>query len=63
MFTAIRRGIALGEIRPDIEIALVNEVLVPPTLARMASRNLDDLEPITSSRRITPLVLDGARPR
>jgi AcrR family transcriptional regulator len=63
MFNAIRRGIASGEIRPDIDVALVNEVLVSPMLARMASRNLDDLDPITTSRRITQLVLDGARPR
>jgi AcrR family transcriptional regulator len=63
MFNAIRRGIASGEIRPDIDIALVNEVLVSPMLARMASRNLADLDPVTASRRITQLVLDGARPR
>jgi AcrR family transcriptional regulator len=63
MFNAIRRGIASGEIRPDIDIALVNEVLVSPMLARMASRNLGDLDPVTASRRITQLVLDGARPR
>jgi AcrR family transcriptional regulator len=63
MFNAIRRGIETGEIRPDIDIALVNEVLVSPMLARMASRNLDDLDPVTTSRRITQLVLDGARPR
>jgi len=63
MFKAIRRGIESGEIRPDIDVALVNEVLVSPMLARMASRNLDDLDPVTSSRRITQLVLDGARPR
>jgi AcrR family transcriptional regulator len=60
---AIRRGIEAGEIRPDIDVALVNEVLVSPMLARMASRNLDDLDPVTMSRRITQLVLDGARPR
>jgi hypothetical protein len=38
-------------------------VLVSPMLARMASRNLDDLDPVTTSRRITELVLDGVRPR
>jgi AcrR family transcriptional regulator len=63
MFNAIRRGIESGEIRPDIDVALVNEVLVSPMLARMASRNLDDLDPVATSRRITQLVLDGARPR
>jgi AcrR family transcriptional regulator len=63
MFNAIRRGIESGEIRPDIDVALVNEVLVSPMLARMASRNLDDLDPVTTSRRITELVLDGVRPR
>src|ERR1700728_328263 len=63
MFNAIRRGIESGEIRSDIDVALVNEVLVSPMLARMASRNLDDLDPLTSGPRITQLVLDGARPR
>lgn len=63
MFGAIRRGIASGEIRSDVDVALVNELLVAPMLARIASGNLDDLDPVTTSRRITQLVLDGARPR
>src|ERR1700728_4510990 len=56
MLVAIRRGIASGEIRPDIDVALVNEVLVAPMLARIASGNLDDLDPLATSRRIAQLV-------
>jgi Tetracyclin repressor-like, C-terminal domain len=63
MFEAIRRGIASGEIRSDVDVALLNEVLVAPMLARLASGNLGDLDPVAASRRITQLVLDGARPR
>jgi AcrR family transcriptional regulator len=63
MLEAIRRGVVLGEIRPDVDVALLNEVLVAPMLARIASGNLDDLDPLSTSRRIAQLVLDGARPR
>ena len=63
MFGAVRRGIASGEIRSDVDVALVTEVLVAPMLARIASGNLDDFDPVVTSRRITQLVLDGARPR
>jgi hypothetical protein len=63
MFRAIRGGIASGEIRSDVDVALVTEVLVAPMLARIASGNLDDFDPAVTSRRITQLVLDGARPR
>ena len=63
MFGAIRRGIASGEIRSDVDVALVTEVLVAPMLARIASGNLDGLDPVDTSRRIAQLVLDGVRPR
>jgi AcrR family transcriptional regulator len=63
MLGAIRRGVASGEIRPDVDVALLNEILVSPMLARIASGNLDDLDPLATSRRIAQLVLDGARPR
>src|ERR1700722_9631354 len=44
MYRVIRRGIANGEIRPDIDIALVNQLLVSPILARMSSGATDDLD-------------------
>src|SRR6202034_4170852 len=57
MLVAIRRGIASGEIRPDVDEALLNDVLVAPILARMASGAVDDLDPLSTSRRINELAL------
>jgi AcrR family transcriptional regulator len=63
IYRAIRRGVEAGEIRPDVDETLLNEVLVGPILARMASGATDDLDPRSTSRRITELVLDGVRPK
>ena len=63
MNQALRRGVASGEIRPDIEVDLLSEVLVSPVLARMASGNTDDLDPARTSRDIAALVFAGAQPR
>jgi AcrR family transcriptional regulator len=63
MNEAVRRGVASGEIRPDIDPAIVSEVLVSPVLARMASGNTDDLDPEQTSRDIVALVFAGAQPR
>jgi hypothetical protein len=41
----------------------MTEVLVGPVIARMATGIVDDLDPIETSRRITGLVLAGARSR
>jgi hypothetical protein len=41
----------------------MTEVLVGPILARMATGLIDDVDPVETSRRITQLVFDGARPR
>ena len=38
---AVGRGIASGEIRPDVDPGILSEVLVSPVLARMASGNTD----------------------
>jgi AcrR family transcriptional regulator len=63
MNRAIGRGIAAGEIRPDVDVDLLSEVLVSPVLARMASGNTEDLDPAQTSRRIAALVFAGAAPR
>jgi AcrR family transcriptional regulator len=63
MYRAIRRGIASGEIKSDIDVAFMTEVLVGPILARMATGLIDDLDPLETSRRITQLVFQGARTR
>jgi AcrR family transcriptional regulator len=63
MNEAVRRGIASGEIHPDIDPGILSEVLVSPALARMASGSTDDLDPERTSRDIVALVFAGAQPR
>jgi AcrR family transcriptional regulator len=63
MNEAVRRGIASGEIRQDVDPGMLSEVLVSPVLARMAAGNTDDLDPGQTSRDIVALVFAGARPR
>ena len=63
MNEAVRRGIASGEIRQDVDPDMLSEVLVSPVLARMAAGNTDDLDPGQTSRDIVALVFAGARPR
>ncbi len=63
LYSIVRRGIASGEIRSDVDVAFVNEMLVGPVLARMGSGVTDDLDPKETSRRITDLVYDGVQPR
>jgi Tetracyclin repressor-like, C-terminal domain len=63
MNRAICRGIAAGEIRPDVDVDLLSEVLVSPVLARMPSGNTEDLDPAQTSRRIAALVFAGAAGR
>lgn len=63
MNQTLRRGVAAGEIRSDVDVDLVSEVLVSPVLARMASGNTEDLDPAQTSRSITALVFAGAEPR
>ncbi len=59
MYRIIRRGIATGEIRPDVDVAFVNEMLVAPILARMSSGATEGLDPDKASRRIVELLYDG----
>jgi len=63
MNQAVSRGIASGEICPDIDPDLLSEVLVGPVLARMASGNTEDLDPAQTSQSIVALVFAGAEPR
>jgi AcrR family transcriptional regulator len=63
MYRAIQRGVESGEIRPDVDVAFMTEVLVGPVIARMATGLIDDLDPFETSRRLTQFVFDGARPR
>lgn len=59
MYRLIRRGIASGEIRPDVDVPFVSEVLIGPILARMGSQATGDLDPKQTSRRITDLIYQG----
>ncbi len=59
MYGIIRRGMAAGEIRTDVDVALVNELLVGPILARLGSGNADNLDPDKTSRQLTDLVFEG----
>ncbi|MGH3300538.1 MAG: TetR-like C-terminal domain-containing protein [Streptosporangiaceae bacterium] len=59
VYHLIRRSIASGEVRPDIDIGLVNDVLVGPILARMGSGAIEGLDPVETSRRIVELVFHG----
>jgi AcrR family transcriptional regulator len=63
MFRVIRRGIAAGEIRADADVALVNEVLVGPVLARMGSGATGGLDPAGTSKQITDLIFAGIAAR
>jgi AcrR family transcriptional regulator len=59
----IRQGIASGEIRPGIDVAFVNEMIVGPILARMGSEATDDLDPEEMSRRIIDFAYEGIQAR
>jgi hypothetical protein len=63
MYRLIRRGIASGEIRPDVDVPFVSEVLIGPILARMGSGATGDLDPRQTSRRITDLIYQGIQAR
>ena len=58
--TALEHGVRSGEIRADIDLDQVSELLVSPILARMAAGNIEDLEPARTSEQIVTLVFAGA---
>ncbi|WP_214320914.1 TetR/AcrR family transcriptional regulator C-terminal ligand-binding domain-containing protein [Nonomuraea sediminis] len=60
MNQVLRRGVERGEIRSDVDPDLISELLVSPLLARMASSNTGQLDPVRAGRQIIDLVLDGA---
>jgi hypothetical protein len=63
MHRLLRQGIAAGEIRPDTDVALVNELLVGPIMARPGSGATDGLDPRETSRQNVDLVYEGIHPR
>jgi AcrR family transcriptional regulator len=63
MKQVLRRGVERGEIRPDVDLDVISELLVAPLLARMASGGTGRLDPERTARQIVDLVFDGAAPR
>jgi AcrR family transcriptional regulator len=63
MHGIIRQGIAAGQIRADVDPALVNEMLVGPILARMWAGTTEGLDPVVTSRRLVDLVYTGIQAR
>jgi hypothetical protein len=61
-YRQIRRGIATREIRPDVDVAFINEMLVGPSW-RGWGRSYRRLDPEETSRRVTAVVFDGIRAR
>lgn len=60
MNRVLRHGVERGEIRSDVDLDLLANLLVSPLLARMASGDTDRLDPEEAGRQIIDLVLDGA---
>lgn len=52
MRAVLRRGVENGEISQEADLDLAADVLVVPVQARMASNITQDLDPVTTSRRI-----------
>jgi AcrR family transcriptional regulator len=63
MNDALCRGVASGEIRSDVDVDRISEVLVSPILARLARGETDGLDPREMSEWVTSLVFAGATPR
>jgi AcrR family transcriptional regulator len=62
-YRIVRRGIAAGEIRADADVVLISEVAVGAILSRMNTGVTDDLDPETTSGRITDLIYSGIEAR
>jgi AcrR family transcriptional regulator len=59
MHLVLGRGVESGELRGDIDMDFVSELLVAPILARMASGNTADLNPAATAKEIVQVVFGG----
>jgi len=63
MYEALRRGVATGEIRGDLNVSLVSELLVSPVIARLSRGDLANADPRASAEEIASAVFAGVTPR
>jgi AcrR family transcriptional regulator len=63
MNEALRRGMQSGELRTDLDVEFLTDLLTSPILVRMFRGDIESLNPETTSRQITSLVFSGAFPR
>jgi AcrR family transcriptional regulator len=61
MNQTLQRGVDSGELRHDLDLDVVSDLIVSPVLARMANGRTDDLDPDTTSEQIVSLVFTGAQ--
>ncbi|MFE7510988.1 TetR/AcrR family transcriptional regulator [Streptomyces sp. NPDC057540] len=59
---AVRRGMARGEIRDDLDVELVNDLFIGPLLLRTVIRPGSTLEPGLAEQ-VVDTVMEGLRPR
>ncbi|MFI0824609.1 TetR/AcrR family transcriptional regulator C-terminal ligand-binding domain-containing protein [Streptomyces roseolus] len=58
----LRRGVATGEVRADLDLDLVNDLFIGPLLLRTVLQPDADLAPDFPAR-VADAILDGVRPR
>lgn len=61
MTDVLRRGVENGELRPDVDVVLANDLFAGPMLVRTVLRSDDPLEEDLAER-IVDAVLEGLRP-
>lgn len=61
MMGVLRRGVENGELRPDVDIVLANDLFAGPMLVRTVLRSDDPLDEDLAER-IVDTVLEGLRP-
>ncbi|GHC64028.1 TetR/AcrR family transcriptional regulator [Streptomyces cinnamoneus] len=62
VFAVLRRGMATGEVRSDLDVELLAELFVSPMLTRALLHEWEDLSEGLAER-IVDTVLEGVRPR
>ncbi|MEU5423755.1 TetR/AcrR family transcriptional regulator [Streptomyces sp. NPDC020667] len=60
--TVLRRGVATGELRSDLDVQLLSDLFVSPMLSRAMFDEWEDL-PEGLAEEIVDAVMEGARPR